>query len=279
MGYRGVLLLVASGCYAPQFPSGVPCVPESPNCPTGQTCTPVGGGFACLPEGSGFDDASPSDSTTDSDPISDGVADVAAFTPCPSDPELELCFSFDAPTLSSPLPNEGTANAGANLVGVTRIATGSGGAAMIGTSSEIYVPPNPGLPDIRSIEVWMRVDQDPADNSRVGIVDAETTTAPLSLFYYRDPDHRLRCQIGTTLFANYTAPLGSFVHVACVCNGSTMRMFVDDVMIGQKSGCSPGDGTEYGIQLGQNGNVLTGGSPDEWMIGALDLVRLWGVAI
>jgi hypothetical protein len=135
------------------------------------------------------------------------------------------------------------------------------------------------MPSISSIEIWLRFDADPPANGRVGLVDAETVAAPLSLFYYRDPNHRLRCQLGNTQYVTYTAPLGTYVYLACVCNGNTLQMFVDGVKVNESTGCSPGDGDAYGVQLGQNGNALIGGAPDQWMTGAIDRVRLWSTPL
>src|SRR5215470_1105330 len=56
MGYaprvlrRAFAMLAAAGCYAPSVPGNVPCDPAAPACPSGQSCRPAGGGFACTAE-------------------------------------------------------------------------------------------------------------------------------------------------------------------------------------------------------------------------------------
>jgi hypothetical protein len=66
----------------------------------------------------------------------------AAIAFCEPDPSLLLCFSFDADPLPSSLANEGAAGIAAQLTNVTRIARGTGGAAMLDATSRIRVPPS-----------------------------------------------------------------------------------------------------------------------------------------
>lgn len=55
-----VAVLAGGACYQPFAPSGVPCNPTAPSCPTGQSCVPDGADFVCSAE-PGAPDAPPGD--------------------------------------------------------------------------------------------------------------------------------------------------------------------------------------------------------------------------
>lgn len=220
-----------------------------------------------------------------SDGASDGVADIALDAPagfCPSDPHLRLCFSFDQATLPTTLPNEGAAIVSAQLTNVTRIARGSGGAAQLDATSEIYVPYTTEVANIQTLEIWYRADSDPTvDGGRMGLMDSNVGPNNISLFFYRmDPSHTLRCGLGseTTVWSATLAP-GTWYQLVCDCEAGNQRMYVDGAKIGDTAGACSNGGAFYtpdGFTIGSNNN----GGPtgiDAQLLGAIDGIRLWDV--
>jgi hypothetical protein len=222
------------------------------------------------------------DATADAPPI--------MASPCESDPALLLCFSFDQATLPASLPNEGSVSVAAQLTNVTSIASPSGHAARIDTTSEIFVPYASAAVGMLSMEMWFRVDTDPADGTRAGLFDNAIGPDGMSLFLYRqDPGpHMIRCTFsGETIYFNapgYT--VGDWHHAACVCDATTMTMtmYLDGASIGSNPGtCAPG-GDLYdtvGLTIGQNNNNVPGtpAPVDNWLVGAIDGVKLWNVTL
>jgi len=192
---------------------------------------------------------------------------------CGSDPSLLVCFSFDADPLPTSLPNEGRANVAATLGNVTRLARGEGGAVLLGTTSQMRVPPNAATTGFVAVEAWVRVDEDPPAGGRVGIVDADATSSAVSFFYYYGTASRqIRFEIGQQLFLDATLALGTWHYLAQVCDSNTLTAYVDGVKVGDHVGCAPGNATTYGLQIGQNNNQVGG---DQWLVGAIDGIRMW----
>jgi len=230
-------------------------------------------------------DAAPHDIDTDS--AVDAMIDAAAPPFCaPNDPHLRLCFSFDQVPFTPMLANEGAANVSATLTNVTRIpvGTGSGGAAQLGATSEIFVPYSADVSAIRTIEVWYRYDSEPTSNgARMGLVDSNVIPPNISLFFYRaDPTHQLRCGLGNAT-VTWDAPLmaGTWLRLSCVCDADHMKMFVDGMMVGDTPGdCAAGGAfvSPDGFVIGANNN---GGSADvtEPLLGAIDGIRLWDMPV
>lgn len=222
------------------------------------------------------------------DSARDVAGDVAIDAPppafCPSDPHLRLCFSFDQATLPSSLPNEGAANVSAQLTNVTRIAKGTGGAAQLGATSEIYIPYSTEVANIQTIEILYRYDSEPTtDGGRMGLMDSNVATPNnISLFFYRaDPTHQLRCGLGSEVSVwSATLTTNTWYHLICDCEATTnQRMYVDGVMIGDTAGaCAAGGAfsTPDGFTIGSNNN----GGPtgiDSQLLGAIDGIRLWDI--
>jgi hypothetical protein len=190
---------------------------------------------------------------------------------------LLVCFSFDADPLPASLANEGAANVAATLSNVTRLARGAGGAARVDLTSQMRVPPNAVTAGFVSMEAWVRIDADPPLGGRVGIVDADATSSAVSFFYYHGTTSRqIRFEIGQQLVLDITLPLGTWHYLAEVCESNTLTAYVDGVRVGERTGCAPGNAMTYGLQLGQN-NTQTGG--DEWLVGAIDGIRMWTVPL
>lgn len=212
------------------------------------------------PPGEGVPDAA-----IDAGPVLPGLCDPATG--------LLVCFTFDAPTLTNPLANEGSAAVSAQHSGVTRIARGSGGAASVDTSSQIRIPPGPMVTGVAAMEVWVKIDVAPPVGSRVGITDADATSSAMSFFYYDgSPSRQLRFELGQQMFLDRVLTLGTWYYLAQVCYNNVLTAYIDGVVLGTRAGCTPGNATPYGLQLGQN-NTQTGG--DQGMTGAIDGVRMW----
>jgi hypothetical protein len=214
----------------------------------------------------------------------DAMIDAPPLPSCPADPHLRLCFSFDQDPLPPSLPDEGAANVSATLTNVMHTTHGASGAVQIDTTSTIHVPYTAEVTGIQSIELWYRADAEPpTDGARIGLVDSNVIPPNISLFLFRtDPGHQLRCGMGSAL-QQYSATLvlGTWYHVACICENDTLRVYLDGAKIGETatSGCASGGAfVSDGLTIGQNNNGGPSGA-NEWLVGAIDGVRLWDVAV
>jgi len=216
------------------------------------------------------------------DAPSDALGDALSAPFCAADPRLRLCYSFDQEPLSAVLPDEGAAAVDAQLTNVTRITRGRGGAALLNTTSSIFVPMTPEVTNIQAFEVWYRADADPPNNGRSGLVDSNVSPPNISLFLLRqDPGHQLRCGLGAAVASwNASLTVGSWTYLACVCEANSLKMYVDGVKIGETPGpCASGGGfVGDGFTIGSNNNGGPSGF-DDWLVGAIDGVRLWNVPL
>lgn len=217
----------------------------------------------------------------------DAAIDAAIDAPppafCPSDSHLRLCVSFDQDPLPATLPNEGAANVSAQLTNVMRTTRGSGGAAQLDATSIIHVPQSAEVTNIQAIEVWYRADVDPANTARFGLVDSNVIPPNISLFVARvDPTHQLRCGIGGSSGVwDATLATGTWYYAACVCDGGSLKMYVDGVKIGETAAANCASGgalVSAGLTIGSNNNGGPTGVND-WLVGAIDGVRLWDVTL
>lgn len=210
------------------------------------------------------------------------MPDAAPPPFCPADAHLRLCFSFDQTPLMPSLANEGGANVSATLTNVTRIpvGSGSGGAAQLGSTSEIFVPYTNEVSAIRTIEIWFRYDSEPITNGgRMGLVDSNVVPPNISLFFYRaDPTHQLRCGLGNaTMTWDATLAPNAWTRLSCVCEAGDLKMFVDGVMVGDTvADCAAGGAfvSPDGFVIGANNNGGPTGVNDQ-LLGAIDGIRLW----
>jgi hypothetical protein len=214
--------------------------------------------------------------------VSDATSDAPSALFCAADPRLRLCYSFDQELLPAALPDEGAAAVDAQLTNVTRIARGSGGAALLDAASSIFVPMTPEVTNIHAFEIWYRADADPPNGGRSGLVDSNVSPPNISLFFLRqDPGHQLRCGLGAAV-ATWDASLtvGSWTYLACVCEADSLKMYVDGVKIGETLGACASGGAFVGdgFTIGSNNNGGPSGFND-WLVGAIDGVRLWGVPL
>ncbi len=238
--------------------------------------------YAPQRSGLGASDASTGGGDGDGDGDAATTSDAPAVAACPSDPHLRLCFSFDQPSFGATLPDEGAAVVDAQLTNVTRVDHDSGGAALVDTTSTIWLPMNADVTDIQAIEVAFRADADVADGARWGLVDSNIIPPNISLFVGRvGASHQLRCGVGgATATADVTLALGTWYAAACVCDADVLQVFLDGTKVGETSGpCSSGGAlVSDGLTIGQNNN---GGSTgvNDWLVGAIDRVRIWDQTI
>jgi hypothetical protein len=258
------ILALISACFAATPPAGVPCDPAAPACPDGQACIASAAGFACLAEGTPPFDAAVQ-------------VDAAPEPACSNDAKLSVCFSFDALALASPLPNEGRSGVNADLVAVTRIAHADGGAAQIGTTSSILIPPNAEVVDIAATEASIRLDAAIPDGTRMGVLDTDGADPGLSLFVFGVAGgHQVRCNLGDVdVFADVAITPGEWIDFACSCKDNVVSVLVNGTKVAEGTGCVPALGTVFGVQIGQNSRGLAGLPENEHLVGAIDNVRMW----
>lgn len=214
--------------------------------------------------------------------VPDATSDAPSALFCAADPRLRLCYSFDQESLPAALPDEGAAAVDAQLTNVTRITRGSGGAALLGTTSSIFVPMTPEVTNIQALEIWYRADAEPLNGGRSGLVDSNVSPLNISLFLYRqDPGHQLRCGLGAAVTSwDASLTVGSWTYLACVCEADSLKMYVEGVKVGETPGpCASGGAfVTDGFTIGSNNT----GSPsifDDRLVGAIDGVRLWNVPL
>jgi hypothetical protein len=212
--------------------------------------------------------------------VIDAPADTPAARFCAADPHLRLCFSFDEDPLPSPLPEEGSATDPAQLTNVTWTASPMGGAALLGSTSEIYVPMDSAVSGILATEVWFRLDTDaPANFARASLYDSNVIPPNISSFIYRnDPNHDIHCGIGSQSesWTTDAVTLGAWHHGACVCANGNLSYYLDGVDLGDRPGncATAGALVADGLTIGANNNGGATGVNDLW-IGAIDGIRFW----
>jgi len=215
----------------------------------------------------------------------DAPGDATTTTPafCPTDAHLRLCFSFDQNPLPASLPEEGSATTPAQLTSVTHIASPMGGAALLGGTSEIYLPMDSAVSGILATELWFRLDTDaPANFARSTLFDSNIIPPNISSFVYRnDPDHDIHCGIGSQSesWTTSAVTLGAWHYAACVCANGNLSFYLDGVNLGDRPGAcgTAGALVADGLTIGSNNNGGPSGINDLW-IGALDGVRFWDQA-
>ena len=219
--------------------------------------------------------------TTDASGTDVGRDSMPLAIPCPQDPSLLLCMSFDALGWTSPYNSEGSLAVVANLTNVTRTTVGNGGAALLGPTSEVLFPADPMLVGFAAMDVRVRFDEDVPPGGRVGLIDSDKSTPGMSLFVYTGTtsSHRIRCNLGgVDLYAATTITRGTFTDIACTCDMGNVAVHQDGVKLVELAGtttCSPGSAIDTGIQIGQNGRAGDALPPNEPFVGAIDRVRLW----
>ncbi|MBP6628465.1 MAG: LamG domain-containing protein [Kofleriaceae bacterium] len=236
------------------------------------TPAPAGGAGADAADGL---DAGSVDAVAGADADDRVRPDAPPVDACGADPTLHACLSFDGYPLG-PAPTV-MVDASSHLRSVTTtsatLEAGADGspALRIGTSTEVRLDAGPStlLADA-TIELWARIDGDVGLDQRYGLIDSQ---GAFGLFYLDNGgNRRWRCAIGAGLATPATA--GRWTHVACVCSGGVLRMYVD----GAATGTSTCTGVDLGGTMVIGGDETGGGAVAERLDGVLDLIQLWSRA-
>jgi len=230
-----------------------------------------------LPFGAGTD-ASPGDTAADTGADSSDSGDAPAQPFCAPDAQLLLCFSFDQMPLPPVLANEGSAAVNAKLTNVQQAASPEGNAAVVGATSSIALPFSADVTGVLSMEVWFRIDADPADGARSGILDSNVIPPNISMFWnHSGTTHVLSCGLGNQATAFPVAvALGAFTYAACTCDAGTVSFYIDGSLVAEAAGdCGTGGAfVGDGLTIGSN-NTGAGQPVNDNLVGAIDGVRLW----
>ena len=229
-------------------------------------------GIAGGPDGGpdAADDAAAPDGPADAaDAQGDGAGSDVPLPPpfCdPSLPDLVACYRFENDVKDgSYYGNDGIATAVTYGPGI------AGLAVRTTSSSDISVSERASL-DIGTaitMELWVRAAAFPNGSNRVGLVDND---AQYSLFLHANGE--IRCAAsGPWLVAPGAIVLHEWAHLACVYDGTELRLYKDGTLIASQLQTGPltSSGTT-GLSIGHNNP-----SGDEFD-GALDGLRIWRVA-
>jgi Concanavalin A-like lectin/glucanases superfamily len=229
--------------------------------------------------GCGFKPSSAA-SLVDSAPL---IVDAAAIdAPGPPDPcaGTLLCLTFDSDPLPDTLPNGGSAPVSAMLTAITRGQGITGGDAEMSSASQIFVPSVPQLSGVFALDYWVRIDQSPTANDRVGMIDSAAGGGFSSFYYNYTTTPELRCTINSYDLYAYVAPFSGWTHVACSCDAPVLTIYVNGLVVASQDQQCAGAATvaPYGIQVGAD-NVAGAGYTDNILEGALDDVRLYNAPL
>jgi hypothetical protein len=201
----------------------------------------------------------------------DGELDASAPDAAPSvracteEADLVACYRFEAlpPVDESIHANHATAS------GVTLVPGVGGSAIAFGDASSALVADSASLDVLQiTMEVWVLIDQLPAEPGRAGIVD---NNGQYGLFLA--PDGGVRCALASATDIGLTLTVGVWTHVACTYDGATIRLYQDGIAGPTVTTANPmvTAGVD-GMGLGQN--VPSG----DHLHGAIDNLRIWRVA-
>lgn len=212
--------------------------------------------------------------TTTADGTATGEGSTTGDPPaplCPAQAALAACYDFAGLRGGTLLDQSGNGNDGtASAVGVVMGPFGT--AATFDARSEIAVPDSASL-DLtgeHTLEAWIRVDALPPPGDRYGVLDKE---GQYSLFVYDSDDYRCDSAAGTL----YAGPvvLGSWTHVACVYDGTSLRLYVD----GMEWGSTDAGGALNTTNTDPMAIGDTSPEFDDPLAGAIGGVRVWSTAL
>jgi hypothetical protein len=230
----------------------------------------AGAGCGFSPSGAGGDtEIDAPEGAIDAPPATnDAAIDGVTFAPlCDADdPDLRLCMDFEGSVASG---------AGTTLtvdaMNVAFLDGAVGGAARVTSASVIHVDENPALDftTAMTIEAFVQIQPDPAPSPRVGIVD---NNAQYGMWI--DEDFQPYCTGNGSVVIGEAVLPRSWSHVACVFDGSTLRIYQGGLQIASAPqpmalSTNGGDGLNVGQDCrgdGQSGDPLNG---------SVDEVRIW----
>lgn len=208
--------------------------------------------------------------------VVDGAAPVdasardASSPPCPRDDDLVACYRFEGDAADD------TANLNHGVAGNVTFEPGRPGrgtAIAFSPNASVVAPDSPSL-DVTTgitVEAWLRLTSLPMPNNRMAVLD---NNGQYGIFL--SPIGEIRCSIGSTTAIGLAVVVGTWTHVACTYDGTTIRMYQDAVAgpTAASTGNVPTAGID-GLGLGQNLPV----PPADHLDGLLDDVRIWRVAL
>jgi Concanavalin A-like lectin/glucanases superfamily len=229
--------------------------------------------------GCGFQPSAAGASPVDSAPpiVDAGLDEPGLPDPCGG---TLLCLTFDQDPLPEMLPNGGSAPVSATLTAITRGQGITGGDAEMSSTSQIFVPAAPQLSGVFALDYWVRIDQDPDANDRVGMIDSAVGGGFSSFYYNYTTTPELRCTINSSDLYAYVAPFIGWTHVACSCDAPVLTIYVNGLLVASQDEQCAGAATvdPFGIQVGAD-NVSGAGYTDNILEGALDDVRLYNAPL
>lgn len=185
--------------------------------------------------------------------------------------ELAACFEFEDPSDSGTLLDS-SSYANHALVSGAQFVPGVAGNALQGSVQfDSHVPDSPSLdPDSQvTLELWLHLDAD-VDSGRQGLVDNQGQFG-----FFVVATNALLCSVGVRSFqsaSDLLAP-GQWNHIACVYDGSRLRVYLNGNEVGSVPASGPID-TD-----GTVGSAVAQNSPDgDELTGKVDTLRIWGVA-
>lgn len=187
---------------------------------------------------------------------------------CPADPDLRLCLDFNTDVGGTYPDASSYANDVAHASG--SLISGLDDTAIYNPGTAIYQMPDSASLDITSgltMETWARFDSVPG-SGRAGLIDND---GQYSLIYYAGTG--LQCSNGISALPAVAVPIGTWFHIACSWDGSTLTMYFDGVAV--MSMASAGTISTANVNVVS----LLDTSPDflEPMDGAIDNFRIWSV--
>jgi hypothetical protein len=206
----------------------------------------------------GTSDAGPGDDGRDGG--GDASGGDASGGPC-SDPSLVLCMRFE-----DDLTDEAHAQT-PTVTGTPTFITGkSGKAVLLSASTSIHITDNPAWTyTTLTYEAWIRPDAIPATGARAGLLDKDNS---FGVFLY--PGGIVSCILSGTASAN-VAVQAQWVHIACVNDGTTTKLYADGI---EKASVSASTlGTTSAVA------AIGGNSPSgDPLTGAMDTLRVYARA-
>lgn len=195
---------------------------------------------------------------------------------CPDDPALVLCYSFEG-DISTVLIDASASNHPALATNVTAVAGKIGQGGQVTAASVIRVDDEGGpfgaLLDTFTLAAWIAPEV-AALPSRAGIL-SRATHFELSLVRIGG-EVRVQCRRGGDTLGSGPVAFADWTHVACAYDGMILRIFVDGVEV---TSADPGPADTVVPHDFFIGNLGPTPTPDDALVGRVDEVQVWSVAL
>lgn len=144
----------------------------------------------------------------------------------------------------------------------------SGKAVLLDATSELTIADNPAWSYASlTVEMWVRPDALPVAGARAGLLDKDGS---FGVFTYADGT--VSCLAGAVATSVAFTSTGTWVHIACVDDSTSLKLYVDGALKTTVAATSVGTTTALAA-IGNNSPSF--GSP---LIGALDVLRVYARA-